>query len=401
MDIINVLHRFMELEEKNTIIKDIDGNILYKSKIMDIPLDIVLEKLKSVEYDFEKQDFCDKRNGFNFTIKRKIIEKENKKFYCYKIEDINEYLMLVREVSLYSKSVSRISKFQTYIMNNLSMPYDAFLPGLKECFDSDEAVMLSETDGGLVISRYKDELVRKNIKNKNEYLKYFKLREGENCDGAYCLMNTVIQGNKYVILVGKDEENGKIALIDLSINSIVSLFIENSILRDKILFESEHDKLTGLYNKRKYFSLRKTNFSDTSSMAVFNFDVNNLKHINDNYGHEYGDKLIVMAAESIKAVLSENVLGFRMGGDEFVVTALNITEEETENILKEWKASLDKLNDMNDHMFCSMACGMAFGNGSSDHDELYEKADKLMYENKKKLKENNNISYMKTEKQTS
>ena len=90
--------------------------------------------------------------------------------------------------------------------------------------------------------------------------------------------------------------------------------------------------LTGLYNKGKYMALKNADFGKPESIAIFNFDVNNLKHINDNYGHEYGDALIIKAAKSIDAVTSENVYGFRMGGDEYVMVAVNVSPEEVGKI---------------------------------------------------------------------
>ncbi|MBR1830901.1 MAG: GGDEF domain-containing protein [Ruminiclostridium sp.] len=152
--------------------------------------------------------------------------------------------------------------------------------------------------------------------------------------------------------------------------------------------------LTGLYNKGKYMALKNADFGKPESIAIFNFDVNNLKHINDNYGHEYGDALIIKAAKSIDAVTSENVYGFRMGGDEYVMVAVNVSPEEVRQIQTDWKAALDRLNEEDKEMFCLMACGVSYGSGDYDYDELYEHADKFMYENKKALKADNITSHI-------
>ena len=121
--------------------------------------------------------------------------------------------------------------------------------------------------------------------------------------------------------------------------------VSNAVIEAQ--YEAEHDKLTGLYNKGKYMMLKEKHFNDPGSIALFNFDVNNLKYINDNFGHEYGDELIVKAAQSIHAVTSDRVFGFRMG--EF------------------------------------------------DVEELFKQADELMYLDKKACKEKGETSHLRSE----
>lgn len=128
---------------------------------------------------------------------------------------------------------------------------------------------------------------------------------------------------------------------------------------------------------------------------MFNFDVNNLKYINDNFGHEYGDELIVKAAQSIHNVTSENIFGFRMGGDEYAMVAVNITEKETDEIYKRWKQSLEELNTQGD-VYCVMACGLKYSEGEFDADELFHQADELMYLDKKARKDKGETSHLKS-----
>lgn len=162
-------------------------------------------------------------------------------------------------------------------------------------------------------------------------------------------------------------------------------------------YESEHDKLTGLYNKGKYMSMKAKNFDNPSSIAIYNFDVNNLKYINDNFGHERGDELIIKAAKSIQAVVSDRVYGFRMGGDEYVMVAVNITMEEAEEIKGQWEQALAEINLEGD-VYCVMACGLQFGDGDFDYDELYHRADAEMYLDKKARKEKGLTSHLKEKK---
>ncbi len=162
-------------------------------------------------------------------------------------------------------------------------------------------------------------------------------------------------------------------------------------------YEAEHDKLTGLYNKGKYMMLKEDRFGNPGSIAVFNFDVNNLKYINDHFGHEYGDELITKAAQSIHAVTSDNVFGFRMGGDEYALVAVDVSEKETDEIRNRWEKALAELNTRG-AVHCVMACGIKFCEGMFDLDELFHQADHKMYLDKKARKERGETSYIHNEK---
>lgn len=156
--------------------------------------------------------------------------------------------------------------------------------------------------------------------------------------------------------------------------------------RNEIKYRSEHDQLTGLYNKGKYLELLKTTFNNLDSIGIFNMDVNNLKKINDSMGHEYGDKLIIKAADSIRAVTNSKILGFRMGGDEYVIVACNVTEKEVYNIKDNWEAELKRLNEIEDGIECVIAVGIVYANAPYDYAKLYQQADNLMYEDKRQKK---------------
>lgn len=156
--------------------------------------------------------------------------------------------------------------------------------------------------------------------------------------------------------------------------------------KEQIVFVSEHDQLTGLFNKGKYLSLYKNDLKNLESIAIYNMDVNNLKKLNDNFGHEAGDKLLIKAADSIKAVSDNRFYGFRMGGDEYLMLGFNVTKEEAEERLAMWEKELAKLNTLDDGIECIVAVGLVYGEKPYDYDAMFKQADELMYEDKKKKK---------------
>ena len=150
--------------------------------------------------------------------------------------------------------------------------------------------------------------------------------------------------------------------------------------------EKERDGLTGLYNKGKFMALSQSLFRRQEAIAVFNMDVNNLKHMNDTFGHEMGDRLILKAAASLKLIEARNVIPFRVGGDEFIVVALHMASDAAEALRARWQAGLDGLHRLDDGIRCVIACGMACGEAGYVLEDVLALADRRMYEDKRAKK---------------
>ncbi len=164
----------------------------------------------------------------------------------------------------------------------------------------------------------------------------------------------------------------------------IRIVVENKLLGEKIIYESEHDILSGLYNRRCYFRRCREEYGKLKSAAVFFMDVNNLKIVNDKYGHDAGDALIKRAAESIRAMESEDIHAYRMGGDEFLMIALNCTEDDVIAIRRQWEEELERVNAKYGMEPCVIAVGEAYAKGSFDVMELCKLADDRMYDDKRK-----------------
>ncbi len=116
---------------------------------------------------------------------------------------------------------------------------------------------------------------------------------------------------------------------------LVSFFltseVANHIIMDKLEYLSNIDMLTGVYN-RNCMNINVDELSlklklNPAPFTVAFFDLNGLKTINDNGGHNAGDQLLKDAANILKEVFSEDKI-YRAGGDEFVVISTNSTEDE-------------------------------------------------------------------------
>ena len=130
-----------------------------------------------------------------------------------------------------------------------------------------------------------------------------------------------------------------------------------------------------------------------ADFAVVVFDVNGLKRVNDELGHEFGDKLICDAATVIKTVYgAEHV--YRIGGDEFIVILENIAEGDLGGYYLRYDEELNLLNTKDRASQVKLAVSKGAAVFASDTDtcykEVFRRADQKMYEDKEAYYKNGN-----------
>ena len=155
-------------------------------------------------------------------------------------------------------------------------------------------------------------------------------------------------------------------------------------LREKYRRLSHTDLLTGLLNKRSYEIQCQRMLLErdkNSPCALFVFDIDKFKRINDKYGHVMGDKVIEMVGSILSSNFRADDIVGRIGGDEFssfICTqgTCEIINFRAENILSELKArSLRELN-----IEVTMSLGIAvIQSGAIGYEELFKNADKALY----------------------
>lgn len=174
------------------------------------------------------------------------------------------------------------------------------------------------------------------------------------------------------------------------------LMIIEDITKQKKLEEefqalSLKDELTGLYNRRGFFALGEQQLKIADRMKkdvllIFT-DLDRLKWINDNLGHEEGDRALVAASSMLKETFRESDIIARIGGDEFVVLAMEAIEDISQFITSRLQDNFDQYNTRTGFDYeLSMSIGMVRYNHENpvSLDTLIALADKLMYEDKKR-----------------
>ena len=157
----------------------------------------------------------------------------------------------------------------------------------------------------------------------------------------------------------------------------------NRELKSKIYL----DEATGLPNKNKCEEI--LTLEAEQNMAICVFDLNNLRIINNQQGHERGDLYIRSFAKSLRKGVDENQFVGRCGGDEFIAFFKNVTKEDVKRNLENIKKECAKCSEIP----LSYAAGFAYSNDFSTLTmrELFCQADKNMYidKNQAKIKEAN------------
>ena len=146
------------------------------------------------------------------------------------------------------------------------------------------------------------------------------------------------------------------------------------------------DTLTNTGNRTAYFDkvdqINRQMQKDVSKLSIAVLDINGLKKVNDEQGHEQGDKLIIDAADSLSTVFGANHV-YRIGGDEFVV----VLEEASMDSVNERFAALDqKIMELNRTREIPLAISKGAATYHKDEDkefnDIFRRADKEMYTDK-------------------
>ncbi|MEF2696202.1 MAG: diguanylate cyclase [Blautia wexlerae] len=139
------------------------------------------------------------------------------------------------------------------------------------------------------------------------------------------------------------------------------------------------DSLTGVYNRR-YYDDYIQNAEDIQAAVMI--DVDNFKHINDNYGHDAGDIVLHSIAQTILSCVRKTDVVIRYGGDEFAVIFYQIPEEVFETKLERMRYLVEILS-VNEHPEIHMSISVGGAYGTKRAKELFKIADRMMYQSKR------------------
>lgn len=190
----------------------------------------------------------------------------------------------------------------------------------------------------------------------------------------------VLQGKKVInefrmVLYGEQE-------ILLFVRDIT----ERKEMEEQLKHLSYHDGLTGLYN-RAYLDeqLTEEKLQNARPVGIIMADVDGLKQVNDNMGHQEGDRLLQRAANVLR--VQEGGIVARIGGDEFIIVLTQTSEEEIKKLCQIIEEKIKIANQEDGQVLLHISLGWSIGFEDTPLHEVFRQADDAMYWNKSERKE--------------
>lgn len=169
-------------------------------------------------------------------------------------------------------------------------------------------------------------------------------------------------------------------------------------LNNKMEFMFTHDQLTKIYNRYGFYKNFSEAFTSHSGVNkdifIASVDLNDMKFINDNFGHSEGDEALRMTASALMqaaAAVDERIICSRFGGDEFVVAMIGSgdSEEKSQLFRESFVFALNMINDesgKNYRVSASVGLSCSPLDDIQSIEELIERADRMMYTDKARHK---------------
>ena len=184
------------------------------------------------------------------------------------------------------------------------------------------------------------------------------------------------------------EYKGKGSISDdiYSLSGVIMNINNEKNTEQKVHFMSYYDDITGIPNRKmfteKFQELINNNSNSKSQLGIIFFDIDNFKNINDTYGHEVGDEILLKLCHRIENILDGRHTFARFGGDEFIIAFSDVINEiEIKGFLDELLLKVSKPFDVNNKkIYCSISIGVSvYPNDANRLDILLKTADMAMH----------------------
>ncbi len=161
--------------------------------------------------------------------------------------------------------------------------------------------------------------------------------------------------------------------------------------KDFYISMSYIDSLTSINNRTAFDEdLKKTTYNIGKNLTVFCVDINMLKYVNDNFGHNAGDVIIAEVGRILKSLseMFKNTKAYRLGGDEFVVLSYNLNMKNIKSMIEYINLATTNFKYKDTPIKLSVAIGVESSviDENFDFDEVLKSADKKMYDDKTEKK---------------
>jgi diguanylate cyclase (GGDEF)-like protein len=162
-------------------------------------------------------------------------------------------------------------------------------------------------------------------------------------------------------------------------HELQKLLHEQERLQTELAYRARHDPLTGLANRTMFQERLDQAFRMSErGVAVLWIDLDHFKEVNDIFGHEVGDEMLIAVADRLRDVVRDTDDIARMGGDEFAVVLPNVVESEAQMVGERVLAALTDREAFRLQVGASVGVGWQ-RNATGDGRVLIRRADQAMY----------------------
>lgn len=215
---------------------------------------------------------------------------------------------------------------------------------------------------------------------------------------------TVYKEIKYIRFTGFYEENDGLEIIGINQDitelmiskldiahqkdqlelALISIKKKNEKLKNLALT----DELTQLYNRKAFneriYELIEYHKRYSTTFSFLLFDIDHFKSINDDFGHLFGDEVLIKISEVVSSVIRVNDYFFRIGGEEFVILFSDTHIKKALSIAKKIKKSIEQEVNIVKNRKITISIGVTEVQKDDDHDKIFKRVDEYLYEAKNK-----------------
>ncbi|MFA9372894.1 MAG: diguanylate cyclase [Poseidonibacter sp.] len=390
--------------------KDIENNFLYENFRED---SATLENLDLDFIIFTNEDNSIKFSDFigeyqkttSDNIKNNILKEFKNKddfttLYKYKESKDNYIYFLISKARVANSDNTKKTNSFMYIGKVINL---AFLSNIEKSFNKIEISNKEVNTDTYIQSKY---LKNINIETINEDDLSFNTLAFHNMKKEY-VFSIITQKNRTLVKRGKDT----IFAYNLAISGFLffifiliyrhQIFLQNYSKRlersvdrktkhlkstnEKLRILSQTDELTKINNRRNFFTLGikalKKCINKNLNFSILMLDIDNFKKINDTYGHAIGDKILIHLSQTISEILDKKHIFARLGGEEFAIIFIDISDEQAYSISEEIRKTIDEslVEIENDSLSYTISIGLANRDNYTNIDEILNEADSLLY----------------------
>ncbi len=157
-------------------------------------------------------------------------------------------------------------------------------------------------------------------------------------------------------------------------------------IQEKLKEQAYYDDLTKIFNRKAYNERIQEKFDMFNRYQIYfciaTYDIDDFKHINDTYGHDMGDKVLIEITNEIRNSIRKTDLLFRIGGEEFMIIFSKTLMQEAYKVVEKTRVDISNMSIIENEKI-TISIGITEVKKDDTPNLIYERADKLMYKSKK------------------